>query len=92
MGDMAEDFRALRGHQRKRKAAEMPAKIEAILALKQAGYSVRVMSDGWHYRVNNRIDLYPVRQRWHDIRRNVRGWYDDPAALVTRLLTSPAKG
>ena len=34
----------------------------------------------WHFRLNNdkiKMDIYPQRQRWHDITNNERGRIND---------------
>jgi hypothetical protein len=48
---------------------------ESILALADHGFSVTKMTQ-YQFRVDDRLDLYPVNRRWHDVVMNTRGDYD----------------
>ncbi len=53
--------------------------------LERDGFVVREI-EPWHYRVNGRLDLYPVRQRYHWIGRpQQRGYYRDAVAICRQF-------
>lgn len=85
MGDMAEDFRALREYRKEERAAAQKTGQAAILALTQDGFKVQQLTD-YHYRVDGRLDLFPIRRRYHDIRTGRRGGYQDPKQVAERIL------
>jgi len=39
----------------------------------------------YQFRVAGWLDLYPTNQRYHNLRTNRRGWYEDLAALWRKL-------
>jgi hypothetical protein len=86
VGDMREAWDDYKEFKAAEKAAYMPARIAAIMSLRESGHEVRVLVEGVHYRVDGRLDLYPVHRRWHDIKANRRGWYRDPSQCVSRAL------
>lgn len=44
--------------------------------LTQLGYDVKMFTE-YQFRINGRLDVYPVNRRWHDIKENQRGDYED---------------
>jgi hypothetical protein len=83
MGDMADDFRALREHNRERRQAAQRTVAAAILALEQHGFTVRQLTD--------RLDLFPVRRRYHDTKTGRRGGYQDPKTVAEIILREREK-
>ncbi len=49
------------------------------------GYKIVDLNKGYQYRINDRIDLYPVNGRFHDIKKNERGQYGDAFDFVTHF-------
>lgn len=52
------------------------------------GFEVRQLTP-YHYRVEGRLDLYPKRRRWHDIKTNTRGSYDNAQKIAEQVLSKP---
>ena len=46
---------------------------------------VRKLTD-FQFRVDGRLDLYPIHRRWHDIKTNRRGTYSTALAVAIRIL------
>lgn len=38
-------------------------------------YKVRRFTE-YHFRINDRLDVFPIKCRWHDIKLNTRGDYE----------------
>lgn len=63
-------------------------RIEAILNLRALGYDVIAKTE-YHYRINDRLDVWPVRNRWHDLKTRERGGCGSlPALVVERIRPS----
>lgn len=58
--------------QQARRAARLPIRQREIEALAEQGFEIKRLTE-WQYRVNNCLDLYPIHNRWHDIKKNRRG-------------------
>jgi len=82
VGDMGDAFREYDAAKKAEKEAVLPGRQRQIRELAQHGFVVKVINDGYHYRIHSRIDLFPVRRRWHDLKTNERGHYDTPLELV----------
>lgn len=48
------------------------------------GYQIRRFTP-YHFRINDRLDIFPVNRRWHDIKENRRGGYDDVFKFVSKF-------
>ncbi len=81
----AEDFRDYRTEQKKRRANRLPIRTEEIMNLETKGYTVEKKSD-YHFRINNQLDLFPIHNRFHNIKTNKRGGYRDIEILLTSEL------
>lgn len=53
-------------------------------------FTIRVMNKTTQLRVNERIDLYPFGQRWHDVRTGERGDFPDIEQLASFIRTRMA--
>jgi hypothetical protein len=49
---------------------------------KKAGFRIEEMTP-YQFRINGRLDIYPIRRRYHDVKRDARGTYN---ATVTEFL------
>lgn len=79
---MDKDFwEPYRVEQRQRRQKRLPIRTEEILALKRQGYDV-VQKSEYHFRVNDRLDLWPIHNRWHDLKTHERGGANDLAVFV----------
>ena len=67
--------------QRQRREKRLPIRTAAILALEQEGFVVQKLTD-YCFRINGRLDLFPIHNRWHDIQKNERGGAKDLAVFA----------
>lgn len=52
------------------------ANLEEIHSLKDGdAYKVHRLNL-YHFRINDRLDVFPIKCRWHDIKKNERGDYE----------------
>ena len=70
-----------RHDQQVRRAKRLPVRTAEILALKRQGYDVEQRTD-YHFRVNGRLDLWPIHNRWHDLLTQERGGAKNLARFV----------
>ena len=52
-------------------------KPEIIQFCEDHGFKYRWMDGDWHMRVENVLDVYPTRKRWHWLPDAARGSFDD---------------
>lgn len=76
-----ETWKQHKREQQIRRAERLPERTDAILHLKVAGYDVEQKTE-FHFRINGAIDLYPIHNRWHDLRSNKRGGAQDLATWL----------
>ena len=67
------------------RARHLREQTEAILRLRDEGFRVEQLTP-YQFRIHDVLDLYPTRQRYHDIVRNERGDYLDPLTIATRIV------
>ena len=67
--------------QQKRRAKRLPVRTEEILALKLQGYEVEQKTE-YHFRINGRVDVWPIHNRWHDLKTQERGGAKNLAIFV----------
>lgn len=75
------DWESYRGQQQVRRRDRLGKRAEKILALRVQGYSVEELSPT-HFRINNRLDVWPIHNNWHDLKTNERGGTVDLATWV----------
>ncbi len=85
MGDILDVYRVLREERQERRAKRLPVRTDEILKLAEHGYTVKKLTD-YQFRVNDRLDLYPTRRRYHDTKTHRRGAYRTPLAIAERIL------
>lgn len=81
-GDLWKEHR--RAQQDRREARLVPRSDE-IRALTGKGFTVRELS-AYHFRVDGKLDLFPIHRRFHFITANQRGGYRDPVDVAMRFL------
>lgn len=85
MVDEVNETNALwRGHkelQRARRNKRRPERMAKILALRQEGFSIEVITE-YQVRVNRRLDIWLTHNRYHDIKENKRGGFPDVQVFV----------
>jgi hypothetical protein len=70
-----------RHEQQARRAARLPIRTEEIRHLKVQGYDVEQKTE-YHFRINGILDLWPIHNRWHDLRTQERGGAKNLAIFV----------
>lgn len=77
MSEAVETFRAMKGFYRKERAQRRDEQIPELLKLADQGYDIRVVNEeGYQFRVNGLLDIYPTNKRYHDLKKNKRGSYE----------------
>ena len=51
------------------------------MELKRQGYTIEQKTI-CHFRINGVVDVFPIHNRWHDLRTNTRGGAKDLPTLV----------
>lgn len=78
MSDETRDFyNDLREFRKEERDSRLPAAANEIEALAELGYRVRKINY-YHYRVDDRLDFFPLSGRWHFHPGNKRGDYTKP--------------
>ena len=75
MSDLGDEYRDRREAQKMRRIKRLPLRQDEILSLRKEGFSVLDKNGGYQFRINGYIDLFPIHQRYHDLRNNKRGSY-----------------
>ena len=70
--------------QKVRRTERLPVRTAAILALKKSNFKIRKLSD-YQFRINERLDLYPIHNRYHDIKTKERGGYGGVRKFVMKF-------
>jgi hypothetical protein len=83
-------WKAYREAQQARRARRLPERTEEILRLRADNFRVRRLTN-YQYRVDERLDLFPIHRRYHDIKVNKRGTYQTAKQIAVRVLRSEAK-
>lgn len=77
-------------NQQQRRQSRLPIRTRDILQLKAAGYDIEQKTP-YHFRVNGILDLWPIHNRWHDLRTGERGGAKD-LAIFTKERIRPTEG
>lgn len=75
MGDMGEDFSALREFNRQRRESNRQQRTPKIRDLEQQGWQVRELTS-YQFRLGCLIDIYPTHAKFHDLVTGERGRYN----------------
>lgn len=70
----SEGWTEYRQAQKERRAARLPKRQATIERLASEGFKVDKKTE-YHYRINGRLDIYPIHHRYHDIVTNKRGTF-----------------
>lgn len=89
MGDMGDAWEGYREAQQARRWRRLPGRQQEILDLRGAGFDVRQLTD-YQFRIDGRLDLYPIHRRYHDVQANRRGSYRNAKDIAVRVLRSGA--
>lgn len=85
MSEELKDFwKEYKDEQKVRRAERLPIRTEALVSLRSEGFKV-VRKTDYHYRVNDRLDIWLIHNRYHDILLNRRGGFKEVASFVRRF-------
>lgn len=70
---------------KQRRDKRLAIRTKEILALTEFGYTVEMKSE-YQYRINDIVDVFPVNNRFHDIRTNHRGHYNNIKPFLLKAL------
>lgn len=90
MSDAIDGYRDLQECRQQERAEKRVQETAKILELRGLGYEVRQITE-YHFRVDGKLDLYPTRGRWHNMRAGKRGFYRDAAAIAVAQLGGPLR-
>ena len=82
--ETSELWRDYREEQKTRRLERLPKRTEEILSLSKLGFKVEQKTE-YQFRINDRLDLYPIHNRYHDIEKNRRGGYKNVCEFVNRF-------
>lgn len=74
VNEETEFWKSIRKDQQERRAARLPGRQQEILDLSAHGFSVKQLTE-WQFRVDGKIDLYPIHRRYHVLKGGRRGTY-----------------
>lgn len=76
MGDMADDFRGMQEHGRQQRKASRARNTELIqqFARDYPNVAVQELTE-YHFRIASFLDVFPTRQRFHNLTTGKRGFY-----------------
>jgi hypothetical protein len=84
--DMGEAWKEYGRAQQQRRASRLPGRQEEIRALRGKGFTVEEKNGGYHFRIDSALDLFPIHQRFHALKANQRGNYQNPVTVAMRFL------
>ncbi len=90
MSDAIDGYRDLHECRREERTEKRTQNTAEILELRALGYDVRQITE-YHFRIEGKLDLYPTRGRWHNLRHNKRGYYRNAAAICVDQLGGPLR-
>lgn len=80
----SDDWKEMRKEQQARRAARHPVRKAEIEGLAEKGFTVKPLTE-FQFRVNDVLDLYPIHNRFHDLKKNRRGGYRNATEFVEKF-------
>lgn len=74
-------YRFMRREQQERRAKRLPVRVQEIMDLEAKGFGVRKLTD-YQFRIDGKLDLFPIHRRFHHLATGKRGCYQDAAFIV----------
>jgi hypothetical protein len=82
-----EFWKAVKKDARDARATRRQSQFVDLIELEDMGYDVRVVNEeGYQFRINETIDIYPTNKKYHLLKMNKRGTYKDLKFFITNLL------
>jgi hypothetical protein len=54
----------------------------ALKTLQDKGFEIKDLNNGYQYRINGKLDIFPTNRNYHDIKNNERGGYKNLVGFV----------
>ena len=83
MSDMSEAWNEYKTAQQERRIQRLPIRKAEILSLRNLGHKVRQLTP-FQYRIDEVIDVYPIHNRYHDLKTGKRGGYKSITEFIKR--------
>lgn len=80
---MSEEWQQYKDEQKERRQERLPIRQKEIEDLVNLGYAVKKLTE-FQYRINDVYDLYPIHNRWHDLKTNKRGGAANLAEFIIK--------
>ncbi|GAI03928.1 unnamed protein product [marine sediment metagenome] len=80
-------WKKYRSDQQKRRLKRLPLRTQSLLKLCKEGFKIEEKTQ-YHFRVNNRLDVWPIHNRYHDIKKNRRGGFRNVANFVRNFFAN----
>lgn len=84
MSEDGEFCRELREAQQERRRKRLPIRTDAIRSLAAEGFRIEEKTP-YQFRIEGVLDVYPIHNRYHDLKRNRRGGYRDVREFIHRF-------
>ncbi len=86
MSELSEGFAEHRKEVQERKASRRATETETLLSLREDGFEIKQLTE-YHFRVNGFLDIFPTSKKWHNVKTNRRGRYNDVLDFVCTVFT-----
>lgn len=83
MSENSEDWRDYRESQKKRRKERLPIRVAEIMSLP---FKVQKLTE-YQFRVEDKVDLFPVHRRYHILKTGKRGDYKNLIKLINSVTT-----
>lgn len=83
----SENWKQYRQDQQDRRKERLPIRTAEILKLTEYSYKVEKLTD-YQFRINETLDLYPIHNRFHNIKTGKRGGYGDLHKMLQKQILS----
>ena len=76
-------WRESRAAQQERRRKRLPLRVAELMELRKAGFTIEQKTP-YQFRVNGVLDIYPIHNRYHDLKTGERGGFGDVREFVRR--------
>jgi len=83
--ESTDEWKQYKVEQKERRAKRLPVRQQEIEALSSLGYKVDKKND-YHYRIDDLIDVWPIHNRYHNIKTNKRGGYKNVTEFIKKQI------
>jgi hypothetical protein len=80
--ELSEFWKQYRLEQKERRSDRLPIRQNGIEQLSDK-YDIKKLTE-YQYRINGILDLFPIHNRWHNIKTNKRGGYKNPLDVIQK--------